>query len=195
VKAEIEAAMLEACGERGYRNVSVQHVIESYGGNRVQFYRHFASKADCYASAYESGIELLCRRLLAAAEGEPSWRLGLRCVLAELARFVGEEPNRARGLLVEVHVAGGRAHDKRAEVCERLTQAMDGAREESDADRSAPRLTAPFMMGAIESSVARSLATEPAAFAEDVPELARMIVATYIGEAAADEELAALSAA
>jgi hypothetical protein len=72
---------------------------------------------------------------------------------------------------------------------------MDGAREESDADRSAPRLTAPFMMGAIESSVARSLATEPAAFAEDVPELARMIVATYIGEAAADEELAALSAA
>ena len=39
-RRRIELAMLETCGERGYRAVSVQQVIDRCGGNRAQFYRH-----------------------------------------------------------------------------------------------------------------------------------------------------------
>src|SRR5215213_11960995 len=70
-------AMLATCGEKGYRRVAVQDVIERYGGNRVQFYRHFSSKADCYADAYQEEVERLHDRVRTAAR-EGGWRDRLR---------------------------------------------------------------------------------------------------------------------
>jgi AcrR family transcriptional regulator len=196
IRERILDAMLEASGEKGYRNVAVQDVIDRYGGNRVQFYRHFASKDDCYAEAYRSGIDRFSRRLLEACGAASGWRLGLRATLGELAGFIEEQPLVSRGLLIEVHVAGGKALEIRAEVWERLTGAIDGARAETGPHPSPPPVTARFMLGAIETSVTTALAAgEPAAFADSVPELAHMIVSTYLGEDAAEEELAALSAA
>jgi AcrR family transcriptional regulator len=107
--------MLAVCGEKGYRRVAVQDVIDRYGGNRVQFYRQFASKADCYAAAYEHEAGRLVERIFAASRAEPVWRLGLRAGLAELACFAAADPSLARGLLVEVHVAGGPALKRRTE--------------------------------------------------------------------------------
>ena len=194
--AKILEAMLETCGEKGFRSVAVRDVLARYGGNRVQFYRHFASKADCYAAAYEFGADRLCERILGAATAAPSWRLGLRRALGELACFVEENPLSAKGLLIEVHVAGGPALQKRTEVIERLTHAIDGARRETESRHSPPPVTAEFMIGAIESTVINALVTgEPQAFAAAVPDLTHMIVATYFGEAAAAEELAAATAA
>lgn len=196
VEERIRDAMLEVCGERGYRSASVQDAIDRYRGNRVQFYRHFASKAECYEAAYAAGIEGLCGRLLGAAAAEPSWRLGLRAALLNLTETVSERPLWARGLLVEVHVAGGPSLARRAEALGRLTRAVDVARREADGGHSPPPLTASFMVGAIESAAIRALSDgEPCELAAAVPELARMVVAAYFGEAAGDEELAALQTA
>jgi AcrR family transcriptional regulator len=197
VAERIAVAMLEACGEKGFRAVAVQDVIDRYGGNRVQFYRHFASKADCYAAAYGAEIEKLCERLLGAARAAPSWRPRLRAALVELSRFLAEQPLLARGLLVEVHVAGESALGKRAVVAERLVTAIDAARRAPGALTEPPSpLTARFMLGAIESAATSALARGDAAgFTASVPDLAHMVVAAYFGEAAATEELAALGAA
>jgi AcrR family transcriptional regulator len=196
IHARILDAMLATCGDKGYRRVAVQDVIDRYEGNRVQFYRHFASKADCYEAAYEHGVERLVERIFEAAKAAAGWRLGLRAGLGELACFAEESPLVARGLLVEVHVAGGPALLKRSEVCERLAHAIDGARREAGAGSSPPPITAQFMVGAIESTVVGALAArEPQAFTAAVPELAHMVVSTYLGEEAAGEELAAATAA
>jgi AcrR family transcriptional regulator len=191
------AAMLETCGEIGYRNVAVQDVIDRSGGNRVQFYRHFASKDACYSEAHGREIELLGRRILDAVDAAPCWRLGIRAGLDELARAIEERPPAARGLLVEVHVAGGPALAARAELCERLAGAVDAGRDEGNgAGPSPPPVTAAFLIGAVEAAVAGALLSgRPRAFAAAVPELTHMIVSTYLGEDAAAEELAALSAA
>ena len=193
---EILRAMLEVCGEKGYRRVAVQDVIDRYGGNRVQFYRHFASKADCYATAYEQEVGRLVERIFAASRAEPLWRLGLRAGLAELACFAAADPSLARGLVVEVHVAGGPALQRRTEVCERFARAVDAGRGSAGPSHSPPPITARFMVGAIESSLADALAADrPQAFSAAVLELAHMVVATYLGEDAAREELAAATAA
>lgn len=181
VRAQIMAAMLEVCGERGYRAVAVREVIERYGGYRSQFYGHFASKADCYAAAYEAEAERLYGAL-AAAEG--SWRERLRRALEGLGRFACEHPALARGLLVEVQVARGRALEVHQEVFERLTRAIDGARREKGSRHSPPPVTAAFMVGAIEGSVTSALVRgEPESFAAAVPEMVEMIASTYFGEA------------
>jgi AcrR family transcriptional regulator len=194
-RERILEAMLAVCGEKGYRRVSVQDVIDRYGGNRVQFYRHFASKSDCYAAAYEDQIERLRERICAASASKPAWRLGLRAGLGELASFAEANPPLARGLVVEVHVAGGAALRRRAEVCDRFGQALDVARREPGSAVRPPAITARFLVGAIESSLSDALAAgEPDAFSAAVPELTHMVVATYLGEDAAGEELAAATA-
>jgi AcrR family transcriptional regulator len=188
-------AMLVACGEKGYRRVAVQDAIDRYGGNRVQFYRHFASKADCFAKAYADGIERLSERVLGTAKRAPGWRLGVRAGLDELAAFAAESPFLARGLLVEVQVAGGGSLLKRTEAMKRFEAAFDRAREEAGPGHSPPALTGSFLVGAVESAIAEALVTgEPEAFSAVVPELTHMIVSTYLGEDAAGEELAAAAA-
>src|SRR5689334_9384394 len=67
IRQRILEAMLETCGEKGYRRVAVQDVIDRQGGNRVQFYRHFSSKADCYAAAHGEEIDRLQARVLGSA--------------------------------------------------------------------------------------------------------------------------------
>jgi AcrR family transcriptional regulator len=195
VRERIMEAILRACGERGYREVSVQDVIDRYGGYRVQFYKHFANKAECYAAAYETGTERLCAAVLGASRAERDWRRRLRAALDELARFVVAEPDLARGLIVDVHVAGGVALVKRQEVFDRLCCAVDTARRETDSRPSPPTITAAFMVGAIEAAVSSALvAREPQQFSQAVPELAQIVDAAYFGDRAAHEEGAALRA-
>ena len=189
-RARITGPMLEACGELGYRRVTIRDLLERSGGYRAQFYRNFANKAECYAAAYEVEIERLCAALLRAAAAEQSWRCGLRAALRELARNACERPLQARGLLIEVHVAGGPALVKRKEMLERLTRAIDSARRETGPRHSSPPMTALFMVSAIEASVCTALERgEPQSFAAAVPELAHLVVGAYFDEEAAGEEL------
>ncbi len=183
-------AMLIAAGERGYGKVAVRHVLEHYGGHRVQFYDIFADKAECYAAAYELEAERLCGELLVTAATAASWRQGLRAALAELARFARERPLAAKGLLIEVQVAGGRALAVREAVMERLSRAIDSARRETQSRHSPPPVTASFMVSAIDAAVVGAIARgEPQEFASAIPELAYMVVSAYFGEEAGREEL------
>ncbi len=190
---QIQTAVLEASGERGFRGFSVQSVIERHGGNRVQFYRHFPDKAAAYEEAYAAAIDSLCERLLRVARAARGWRPGLRAALGELGKFLVEQPLVAKAVLVEVHVAGGGALGKRALVYDRLAEAIDRARAEpGHAEPGPPALTARFLLGAVDSAAAAALVRdEPAGFAALVPELSHMIVAAYFDEKTAAAELAA----
>jgi|SRR5881394_278812 len=196
LKERIMEAAIEACGEHGYREATVQDVIDRYGGHRQQFYKHFSGKAECYAAAYEFEVDRLYATLGDRASAEPSWHQGLVTLLAGLGEFLCERPTFARGLLVEVYVAGGPALLKRMEVFERLTRAVDSARRETESRHSPPPVTATFMVGAIEAAVTSALSrAEPQDFVDAVPELAEMIIAAYFGDDIAGEETETLRAA
>jgi AcrR family transcriptional regulator len=185
LRRRVMEAMLCACGELGYRNVSVQDVIDRYGGYRVQFYSLFGSKAECYAAAHETYAGALCEELLGvAAATRGNWRERLRAALEVLARFAAERPLLARGLLVQVHVAGGPARGTRKEMTERLSRAIDSARRETGSRHSPPPETATFMIGAIESAVVSALmkGTEANLASEAMPELVRIASCAYFGD-------------
>jgi AcrR family transcriptional regulator len=182
VREAIMEATLEACGEHGFRAATVQDAIDRWGGSRTGFYRQFKNKSEAYAAAHEVALEALRERLLGAAREAAGWRPGVRAALEELASYLAERPLLAKGVLVEVHVAGDPALARRAEVQARLVEALDRAREELPEGDGPPPLTARFMLGAVDAAAAGALATgEPAAFADAVPELTRMIVAAYFG--------------
>jgi AcrR family transcriptional regulator len=186
----IMEAMLEACGERGYREVSVQDVLDRSGASRRQFYNHFRSKAECYADAFEFEIERRCAALVDAASRERTWASAVVTSLRRMANLLETRPSLARGLLIEVHVAGGRALRKRAEVLARLAEALDRAREDPGVRHSPPPLTSAFMVGTIDAFVTRTLLrAAPQEFGAGMRELAEMVLSAYFGR---DETIAEL---
>ena len=179
----IMAAMLHACGKWGYRELTVQRVLDAYGGNRAQLYGQFTNLEACYLEAYETESERLGAEIRRAAAAAPDWRAGLGAGLEALARFAQEQPLVARALLIDVHLAGRAALDKRKEMLERLSGAIDSARRETRSRHSPPPLTALFMVSAIETAVVSALiAGEPQRFGEAVPELVEIVCVAYFGD-------------
>ena len=183
IREGILTAMLECCGELGYRRVSVERVYRRYGGYRSQFYRYFASKEECYLAAYELEIERLSERLVASGKG--TCQDSLEGALSRLADFAKEHPLKARALFVEVHIAGGLALTKRWEVFERLSHALDSACRKTGSREIPPPLTSEFMVSAVDQALLSALVSNrPEEFAETVPRLTELIHTAYRGEAA-----------
>jgi AcrR family transcriptional regulator len=188
---KVVRATLLTCGELGYHRTTVERVLERHGGYRFQFYRHFANLDDAYAAAYEQEASGLCDELLRAGAAQPTWQLGLRAALHRLAAETRERPTILRALLLDVYIAGEPAMSVRNKLFERLSRAIDSARRESGSSQAPPPLAAAFMVSAIEAAVASALVSgEPGLFAEAVPELAHLVVAAFLGDEAAQVELA-----
>jgi AcrR family transcriptional regulator len=170
---------VEVSGEVGYRKLTVALIMERSGVGRTGFYRRFANRHEAYVAGYQVGIEELAGRLLGAARGAPGWAEGLRAALDQVAR----EPRYADGLLAQVHVAGGAALEKRKEVSERLSHALDSARRETHPSRhSPPPIAGAFIVSAIEQSLISALGRGvPEEFAASVPDLVDLGVSTYFG--------------
>ena len=182
--------MLLTAGELGYGNATVQEVAKRAGVSRDRLLRRFGSREACFAEAYEEAAERLCEDLLEAGRGAASWREGFRAALAELLRFVAEQPLPAKALLIEVRAARGQAWVKHQQVVERLTEAVDTARREPGALPSATAFTAGFTVGAIEESACLEIGAGRAAQAERLlPGLLHLAVLNYFGEEAAWSEL------
>ncbi|HET8862845.1 MAG TPA: helix-turn-helix domain-containing protein [Solirubrobacterales bacterium] len=156
-------AMLLTAGERGYANATVKEVAERARITEDRFHRRFGSREACFARAYEEAAERLAAELLEACREEASWRDGFRAGLAELLRFVAEQPLLARALLIEVRAARGDAWAAHQRQVERLTTVLDSARHEPGARPRANPMTAGFVAGAIEESLSIELAAGRAA--------------------------------
>jgi AcrR family transcriptional regulator len=173
VRSQIMQSMLICCGKLGYQRVSVETVYRHYGGSRTQFYRYFTGKEDCFTAAYEDEIERICDFILSPPEQEGEGAARLKEGLLGLVEFAGAQSSIAKALFVEVHVAGGPALDKRREVIERLSAAVEDACNRQPSGKSPPPpITAEFVVGAIEQAFSTAIAKgKPEELTSTVPEL------------------------
>lgn len=175
--------MLLTVGARGYEAASVQEVAERSGIGRDQFHRRFGSKDECFARAYEEAAARLRDDVLEAGRSGDSWRLGFRAGLAELLRFVAEQPLLAKALLLEVRAARGRAWQIHQQVVDRLVAAVDRARQDPEALPDVAPTTAGFMVGAVEESVVLEIGAGRAGEVERLlPDLSHLVVLNFFGE-------------
>jgi AcrR family transcriptional regulator len=176
-------AMLLTAGEKGYAGATVREVAERAGITQDRFHRRFGSKEACFARAYEETAERLAAQLREAGREAGSWREGFGAALAELLRFVAEQPLTAKALLLEVRAARGAAWAKHQEIAERLTAALETARSEPGARPDASPMTAGFIAGAIEESLSIELAAGRAAEVERLlPDLTHLAFLQLFGE-------------
>jgi AcrR family transcriptional regulator len=156
--AAVLEAMLLTAGEMGYAKATVREVAERAGISQDRFHRRFGSKEACFARAYEEFADRLGSQILEACRETSTWRGGFEAGLTELLRLVAEQPLLAKALLLEVRAARSEAWLVHQEVVERLTAALDSARDEPGARADASPMTAGFVAGAIEESLSIEIA-------------------------------------
>lgn len=176
-------AMLLSVGARGYEKASVQEVLKRSGISRDRFQRRFGGKEACFAQAYEMAADRVCAEVLEAGREAESWRAGFRAALVKLLRTVAEQPLLAKALLIEVRAARGQAWAKHQQIIERFVVAVDSARRQPGARRTATALTAQFIVGAIEEALCAEIGAGRTATVERLlPDLAHLAVLNYFGE-------------
>jgi AcrR family transcriptional regulator len=182
-------AVLACVGESGYPQTTMGAVIERAGASNRAFHRHFASLEECFAEAYELAAEELCAQLIAIGRAERSWRAGLRAALAWFLRFVAEQPQLARVVVLEYQFAGEEAIRKHTELIGRLCAELDRVRSEPG-ERQLPQATAQMALGAIEFGARVAIVREETAKAEEMLDgLDYFVALLYLGREAAEEGL------
>jgi AcrR family transcriptional regulator len=186
-RQRILRGMLDAVGAEGYERTTVQSALDRSGIYRQAFYDFFRDKEDCYLAALDVGVEWVEAEMRGGAATGTVWRERLRGALAALLRFLDDEPDVGRALLVEVHAAGPQAVEKRTAAMERAAALMDGGRGETY--DSPPAISAEAVVAGILAVLhARLAAGQRDDFVRLLPELMYLAVLPYFGpdEAAAE---------
>jgi AcrR family transcriptional regulator len=184
------AAMIGAVTENGYRALTVQNVLTRAGISRPTFYEQFEDKEDCFLAAFDASAARMRKRIEAAvAEAGPGWREGLRGGIAALLRFIVEEPEEARTVIVEARASSQAGLQRRDELLDRFAACIDDLiREELDEPPSA--IAAAGVVGGIESVLySRLQKGETDDLEALLPSLMYFAVLSYAGREVAGEEL------
>lgn len=104
--------MVELVAEHGYNDVAVATLSRHARVSKRDFYKHFASKEECFLATYDGIVSNSVRGILAAAASEEEWRERLRLGFLAFAGQIAGSPEAARLTLVEVFAAGAVAIER-----------------------------------------------------------------------------------
>jgi AcrR family transcriptional regulator len=99
-------AMIEAVDEHGFMATTIAELVARAGISRRSFYEHFRNKEECLLATYDEIIEHLTRRLVKASRSVDGWPAQLEAFIRELFTAVGERPDLAQLVCVEMGAAG-----------------------------------------------------------------------------------------
>jgi AcrR family transcriptional regulator len=180
-RARIVAALVEEIAARGYRAVTVAHIVTRAGIARNTFYDNFASKEACFLAAQQQALETALERVVEAAEELESWPARVNAGLAAFLGYVASEPALARACMVEAFSAGPAA----AERYERSLQAFVplfrlGRTVSPRGDRLPRTLEEAIVRGVFWVIYDRITAGETERIEELLPELVEYVLTFYL---------------
>lgn len=189
-RERVLAAMLRATAELGYRDSSVQDVLDRAGVSRPTFYEHFENKEDCFLAAFDAAAGRL-REQVETASGEDgaTWRDRIAAGMRALLDFLVAEPDAARTVVVESRASSPAGLLRRDALLQYFTECIETqVRRELAEPPSA--IAAAGVVGGIESVLyARVNKGEAAELVALQPSLMYFAVLPYAGHDAAAREL------
>lgn len=155
-----------ALAYHGYEDTKITDIVELAGVSRPTFYEHFEGKDQCFAAAYEDGVERLVAIVEAAAEGAGEWDARLSAGLGAGLDFLAASPPLAHLLLVESLAAARPARLEHERSLARLATALSPSADER-AGAAVPEEIARLLAGGLASHLSgRVLAGEAERLAE-----------------------------
>jgi AcrR family transcriptional regulator len=197
-RSEILRALAEIVAERGIGGLTLTDTVARAGVTRRAFHGLFADIDEALLEAFDLGVKLAGERIAPAYSASVRWRDAIRPALAELLRFLDDEP--ALGRLCVLHsLSGGppSLRRRRAEVQALLCEVVDRGRGERTGGAEPPPVVAEGVVGAVVAVVqARLLAQDANGLERDSEPtielfgaLMSLIVLPYMGASAARREL------
>jgi AcrR family transcriptional regulator len=190
------AAAAEVIAKRGYNATTVDHIVSAAGIGVGTFYEFFDNKEDCFLQAYAQIVERGMEEVASAVVPDRPWPEQACAGLAALLAAITARPLEARVALVEIQTAGPAALARHEETLAAVLPFLRAGRESSP--------EAPALPATLETAIAggvlwllqqRLLMGETAQLADQLPELARIVVEPYVGEEEAQRAAAAVSGA
>jgi AcrR family transcriptional regulator len=166
-RRRIFAGLAAALAYHGYEDTKITDIVELAAISRPTFYEHFGGKDQCFAAAYEDGVERLSDAVAAAIDGERGWAPRLSAGLLAGLEFLAGEPALAHLLLVESLAAARPARLEHEHTLSRLARALRQPSSDPAAGGAVSEETARLLAGGLASHLSgRVLAGE----AEQLPE-------------------------
>jgi AcrR family transcriptional regulator len=182
-----------ALAYHGYEDTKITDIVELAGISRPTFYEYFEGKEQCFAAAYNDGVERLAAAVEAAIEGESDWAARLSAGLRAGLDFLASSPPLAHLLLVESLAASRPARLEHERTLERLAAALRPPPSESVGGVALTEEVARLLAGGLASHLSgRMLAGEAERLPESHDLLLPYLLAPFLAATSrsADERLA-----
>jgi len=190
-RERIAAAIVEMVAERGFLTLEIAEVCEWADVSRAHFDRCFGDLEDCFLAIHDEAIEELCARVESVSEGRESWHDRIWAAGVAAMRFLQEDSLRARFLVVSVNGSGSDAIERRDRVVARIADFLNGGRGEVEGERRTSRCTAEIAAGAVYNTIFCKIESGSIERGEEfLPELIYLATMPYLGQRAAEDELA-----
>jgi AcrR family transcriptional regulator len=191
-RARIIAALAQETAEKGYRAVTVAHIVKRAGIARNTFYENFGSKEECFLAAQEFAMTAALERVVAAAGEIDEWPRRVHAGLTAFLTYVGEEPALARTCMVEALSAGPASVEYYEESQQAFVSLFKLGRAVSPHGAELPETLEEALIGGVFWIVYQRLTgPEPDKIVELLPEVTEFILTPYLGAAEASAIAAA----
>lgn len=199
-ESERTGAILEAIAaivaESGAGGLTLRETLRRAGVTRRAFGERFTDIDAALLAAFDFGVARARERAAPAYTAQARWRDGIRAGLAELLRFLDDEPDLARLCVLHSLTGGPELLRRRARVQAQLTAIVDRGRSEGAVGRSEPpSVVAEGVVGAVSTVVQTRLLAQDADPPDKRPtielfgSLMSIVVLPYLGTGAARREL------
>jgi AcrR family transcriptional regulator len=183
-------AMLDLVLSEGYDGVRVEDLIERAEVGRDEFDRLFASKEECAIATFDRSFDRYRQSVRAAYDSEPEWVDALRAAAYASAQWFVEHPRDVRFGILGLLWASEMAQVRREAALREFVAMIDAGRRHAPDPDSIPPYTAEGVIGSYVGIMTKRMPHEDIDPRGMVPELMYIAVRPYLGEDAAQRELA-----
>jgi AcrR family transcriptional regulator len=170
-----------ALAYHGYEDTKITDIVELAGVSRPTFYEYFEGKDQCFAAAYEDGVERLGTAVEAAIEREDDWIARLSAGLRAGLDFLAASPPLAHLLLVESLAAARPARLEHERTLERLAGILCASAAEAVGGEAVTMETWRLLAGGLTSHLSgRLLAGEAERLSESHDLLLLYLLAPFL---------------
>ncbi|HEY5942307.1 MAG TPA: TetR/AcrR family transcriptional regulator [Solirubrobacterales bacterium] len=178
------AGLTEALYEVGYQKTTVSMIGQKAAVSKSDFYRHFESKDECFAAAYDAAIERI-RGCVADACGEVAgqeWPRRVSAAIDALLKQLAADPALASIALVEGLRAGREVYDRYQAALDSFVGSLREGAPTVPGRGEVPEATDEAVVGGIASMLGRRvLGGEAEQLSELFPEILEFTLSAYLG--------------
>lgn len=172
--------------ENGYERTTVSSIGSQAHVSKSDFYRHFASKDECFLAAYDSAAERLRAEVAGSCERQAGWAERVCEAIGIILAWLANDPGCANLLLVEGLRAGPDVHGRFLIAVQSFVPLLrDGAPGGTAAGWPAEAADEAVVGGIASLLGRRVLAGEAEELERFFPDIAEFALAPYLGTAEA----------